>query len=578
MVVAPFFVLFVWTALARCNVPFELEWNEGHSAEQALRFAHGRAMYPAPEDGWVPYMYAPLYHMALGAVFRATGQYHLFWGRFLSLMATLATATAILMAVQERTRRPAAACLAALLFFAFYKPTGFWFDIARNDAMAFALAMWGMVLTLKARPRPWEIWTGLALLALSTFAKQTMGPVAVFCGIWVALRRGPHGLAAALVTSVVAVNAAVALQRAGNPWLFHYTIGNAARHLSDWRAAMPGGVWPEDFAGGLDRPGSAWAWLAAWVPAALADPPMLWRLLGRHLALPGLLVAVWVAAEGRRWWREGGRRRGARGNGSITAIESESESEGTLRGLLYLVPFGLMLWGAVGSYVKYGGYVNNFLPVFGMTCVLVGMAAAGLWGAWPQRGVAVSIGVTMVLLLMIVQPGGAGEKGWPGLLYAPRDQVPREEDRVAHNALSRWLRERAEANEAVWVMHHQWHGVLAGHPLAYNIDMVRTATYAGDGVPRRLREIVASGVYEWLVLDRHPLEAEWWPVGLEPIVRNHYEYRGLVPGLEEFSEQAMRPVTGAPMAPRHAWHWRAVEYEDEATTASLEPVHFFVPD
>src|SRR5690606_224762 len=48
LVLAPYALLFLITALARVGSPVELEWNEGQTAEQALRFARGEPLYPAP--------------------------------------------------------------------------------------------------------------------------------------------------------------------------------------------------------------------------------------------------------------------------------------------------------------------------------------------------------------------------------------------------------------------------------------------------------------------------------------------------------------------------------------------------
>ncbi|MBX3727845.1 MAG: DUF2029 domain-containing protein [Candidatus Sumerlaeia bacterium] len=529
LVAFPFLLLFLATALPRVGVPFELEWNEGHSAEQAWRAVQGLPIYPMPGDAWVPYMYPPGYHLALGAIFRATNRPHLGWGRLLSVLGTLATAAALYRLVHDRTRRAPDALFAALFWFAWFGPSGFWFDLSRLDALAFGLAAWGMALTLARRPSGRQVVIGMMLLAMGSFVKQTVAPVMLLCFARVLVREhlvvrrtgNPTRPAAMTLLVLLLIGAATVhiLERTGNGGLWHYAVRNALRHPSTSLVWMPGDIEPDVLRAQAGE-GTA-AFLFEYLRAAFAQPPRVWIDGLQHVAvlLPFVVVAAILAGRA-------GRRP---------------------RGLLLAIPVAALAWGALAGYAKFGGYVNNFLPMFLGVSMVTALAPADLRAVFPRRRAAIAC-VTAAVLAAQVAVSGA-------MLFSPRNQIPPRDSHVAAERLMQWLRERHKAGEVVWIAHHQWYAVRAGHPLLPNPDMIRCAEWAGDPAPEALVVLIEEQRVDWVVLDKMRLEDEWLPASMKSALREHYEpvevswYDGL-------SGRALVPVTGAEMRPLVAWRSR----------------------
>jgi hypothetical protein len=527
--VGPFLLLFLATTLPRVGVPFELEWNEGHSAEQAWRFAQGQPIYPPPGDAWVPYMYPPGYHLALGTIFRATNRPHLGWGRLLSVLGTMATAAALYRLVHDRTRRAPDALFAALLWFAWFGPSGFWFDLARLDALAFGLAAWGMALTLARRPSAGQVVLGMTLLALGSFVKQTVAPVMLVCIARVLVRehrvarRTDNSTRPATMTLLVLLLIAAAtvqvFERTGNGGLWHYAVRNALRHPSTPVVWMPGDLEAEVLRAQAGE--GTVAFLLEFLRTAIAHPPRVWTDGLRHVGILLLFVAIAAALA----WRAGR----------------------PPRGLLLAIPAAALSWSAFAGYAKFGGYLNNFLPLFLAVTVLAALAPADLRLAFPRRRTAVACLTGGVVAVQVLVSGA--------MLFSPRDQIPPHESHVAATRMMAWLRERHAAGEIVWIAHHQWYGVRAGHPLLPNPDMIRCAEWAGDPAPEALVVLLEEQRVRWVVLDKMRLEDEWLPATMKAALLEHYEPVA-APWYEGLSARALVPVTGAAMRPLVVWRAR----------------------
>lgn len=516
---APFAAAFLFVAMSRWSVPFELEWNEGQSAEQALRFARGEALYPAPGGDWVPYMYAPLYHMVLGAVFKIADP-HLMWGRAISIASTIAAAAGIGWIVRDRSRDAAAAWFAALLFFAYFKPSGYWYDIARIDSFAFALTVWGMGLALSRAGRSWHVAAGLALLALATLAKQTAGPVAVFCGAVLLARRHPVLKWMVPVLALAALNFAILFARAGNDGFWHYVVRNALKHASDLSVLR----------------------------SVNGEPPRIWAEGLCHVWLLGLVAVAWSTLQAA----------GALRTFPRSLRSSCREWSAPAHGLAMAICAALLVWGAVGGFAKFGGFRNNFLPMFGGVCLLAGLALADAFrtiraetcGARLYAMHACILGMVLVQLISPIEWRDDAPLGIKsaGVFYDPRAQLPHPDSTVAHERLMKWLAVKHSDGEPVFVMHHQWYGVLAGHPHGPGVDMIRCATWAGDEVPQSMRDAIASGRWRWLVLDADP-EWDWQAPGIKELIAQHYGPARPLPAIEGLHFLAMAPMTGAPVRP-----------------------------
>jgi len=524
LVVAPLAILFFYTALARMFVPFNLEWNEGHSAEMAMRFARGEPMYPAPESGWVPYIYAPFFHIVWGAILRLTGDLALSWGRIISFSSTLFVMLGSGAIVFEHTRRRVPAILAALLYLAYFRAGGYWFDIARVDSLANALAVWGCWFCVRRDAQWGSVAMGCIALFLAAMTKQTMAVCAIVVlpiALWRLRARASAGL---IIAGVFAANFLKLLVDLGSTHFLHYTFENAREHATNASVLLPGTVTLSEFTRESAGPFSfAWNWIAR----SLGTPSPIWSEVGRHVWIPFLFVGAWLVA----------------------ALICRRPP----RGGAHVLILALLTVAGAASYAKFGGYVNNFLPMHLWLAIAVGLAMHGVARNLPRRfRRAVPIALGFGLALQILQPWNFRGRGWidAGLLWRPSDQVPTTEDARAHAEFLEWLRDRAEERESVWVVHQQWYGEQTGHPTTWNVDMVRCAEYAHDPVPSGVREIITSQRYDWLILDMPHLDYEWLPTGLDGAIRDNYDYVGVLPPLASLERRdALLPVTGARVRP-----------------------------
>jgi hypothetical protein len=595
-VLLPFLLLFLYTTAHRIGVPFNLEWNEAHGAEMALRFVEGKPFYPKDRNEWVPYMYTPLYHMLLGSVFELTGRYQLAWGRAISLLSSLMTMLAIAAIVRDRTGRMGPAVTAALVYAGYFEATGYWFDIARIDAMAFALCAWGMFFTLRRKPTSSDFIAGFLLFVLGTLTKQPVGAVAIACGAWAVLTNLRKARLAALLTVVVSVNFVVLYQKYGNERFFEYTVTNALEHGSNWGVAMPRYAYPPTWVEAVPAP-RTWTRIAKeYLRQSRETPPELWVKLGRNVWMLLAVVPVWLA---------------------LCAVRRRAP-----RGWMYLIPFAVLLWGGIGGFAKMGGFDNNFIPIFLGLAVIAGFALDGILRALPRwaRG-AGGLAFAAVLFMQFYQPhrmpdvmnGGArwdtirddrnrerrkaleeyfryldakaraqastatqepprdpstpairarfflGRLASAGLLWLPQSQIPHPNSRKAHEAFMDWLREKHLAQESVWVMHQQFYGAMAGHGMGINIDMARCAVWAGDRVPDRINRDLTSGKWDWLVLDAHELRYDWLPGGAREAIEANYDMVGILPFFSGENSEACVPVTGARARPTSVWRRKGLD-------------------
>ena len=171
------FARFLFIALSRIAYPFSLEWMEGGSLVQVSRIINGEIIYVRPSFDFIPQIYPPVYFYISALVSKILGSSFLPL-RFVSIVATLGTILLIFVLVYEQTGSKLGGILASGLFCATYELSGYWFDLARVDSLAFVLLLLAAYLLLK-NTRSASIFGGI-LLALSCFTKQTMLIVAVF--------------------------------------------------------------------------------------------------------------------------------------------------------------------------------------------------------------------------------------------------------------------------------------------------------------------------------------------------------------------------------------------------------------
>lgn len=272
----------------RLTFPLELEWMEGGMLHQALRLQEGEAIYPPPGPEFVPFLYTPLYAMvlaALGSVFPL--DYAL--GRAVSIASCVAIAFAIARAIGREGRGRSSRAIGVGLFASSYVFAFRWLDIARPDALAMALTVWGLVLLREAWGDHRKAIVAGLLLAAAFWTKQTAAVFIVASGVgvlWVAPRQAWTYLL------TLAVAGGVPLwwgQRVTDGWLWHYIYElhqthafNAERFRSKtWGMFLHAHPWLLPAFGAM-----AWSFARPWLAARRRldrdQEARLWRLLRSH--------------------------------------------------------------------------------------------------------------------------------------------------------------------------------------------------------------------------------------------------------------------------------------------------------
>jgi len=454
------------------------------------------------------------------------------WGRLVSLLSTLLASVGTILLIRDRTRKWLPAVVGGLMLFPYFKPAGFWFDLFRVDMLAQALLAWGAFLTLKRHRRPWQLATGLILLALAPFTKQTVAPVSAVIFILVFFQYWKIGRYLLLLGLIGLFNAAAffsALPKTERDqwvWTYKYLVENPDNHPFYWNRIDPEGKPPNERA--LQFTQAPLASSKDYLAKFQANTPEVWGKLYVLLLVPFGLTALWVLA---------------------TLLRFKP-----LRGGLWLLFAVFLFSSSIVSWAMYGGFENNFIPAFWVASVLVGLAYGGILHLLPRRWMRGALDA-LVLTLLVIQffpwlyrkvPMDSTPFG-----YRPSQQQPAPSSVEKGNEIVRWI---ADQEGNVYIPHHVYLSHLAGKEGFYSIDAVRDLEISRIPLPRDLLERLNSGYYTTLVLDGD-LRWEWLPREVVQILEKKYEMVG--PVIPNFREREMLPVTGALMKPRLVFRFRA---------------------
>lgn len=225
-------LLLVWNvvhvALRRVSYPFELEWMEGGLLVQVSHVLSGKSLYQQPSPEFMPFLYAPGYTY-VGAIFAKILGTSLFSLRVVSIASTIAIFGILFCLVHAETRSVFAGTMAAGLFAGTFDLSGAWFDLARVDSLALALAL-GAVLSVRIARRPAAFVASGLFAAASAFTKQNMLVILPVIVLWSA-SRGWRAVAASVGSFAVAALAAVVyLQAQSRGWFWYYVVELPATH------------------------------------------------------------------------------------------------------------------------------------------------------------------------------------------------------------------------------------------------------------------------------------------------------------------------------------------------------------
>ncbi len=432
-------VLLWQTVGPRRAYPFDLEWMEGGMLVHVWRLREGLPLYTPPSADWIPYIYPPLYPWLLSLV----GEPSYATARTLSFVGTLAVGLAALAAVRREGAPWGLAAAAAAGFWVAYETTGAFFDLARNDTVALALATWALVAGRRGS-RPGVVGAGL-LLAVSFTAKHNYALLGVPMVLWLwRFRDLRTALLFAGASAGPALSWTIGLQVATDGAFLAYLLEVPGSHPLVGKRAWP--LVQQELFGALTwlnagalvaavalmRERSAtWAvgavatgalgvgWLVSLVPSArkaavgaLPDGSLTWTALV-VLAVGGLLATFFRRSrrEGALWWA------GA---------------------LIVLVGLTILMR------AHHGGFVNVLMPGIWILAVC---GVLGLWALGRQHPV---LGV----LGLVLACAPAVQERWDPARFVPTDRD------VA--AMEKMLAELEAIDGEVLVPHAAWLPCQAG--------------------------------------------------------------------------------------------------------------------
>jgi hypothetical protein len=256
--------------------PIDLDNGEGYVLNQAVLLARGESPWRSiHEEPFIVSNFAPLYPSAVALSVRVGGVSFVF-GRALSALATLATALALLLIVRRIHGAWFAPAVAGLLFLS-SKFVYDWTSLHRVDALAMALAAWGLYVALRAQRKE----TAAVLFALALLTRQTMVFAPLAAAVWLFLE-GRRAVAIRLAALSFGIPAAVfaALNAATGGEFLRHTVAYNVQPYS-WSLVRT-------FA-------EHWIWFH---PSFLAIALFFaaWNLAERRRGLPVIYVALGVVS------------------------------------------------------------------------------------------------------------------------------------------------------------------------------------------------------------------------------------------------------------------------------------------
>lgn len=649
------FIDFVRVAGSRMDYPLELEWLEGEVAMYSVRWTEQRSLahlYPKyGSTNYVPHLYPPLYQIITAELAGITGGALLEAGRFVSILATLAIMLTVALIVRDATRSWFAGVAGALLYPMFFKVSGYWYDLMRVDSLALAFAMASAWLILRRSSGAMLLLLGGMLAVAAHFTKQTAVFIPVLAvgirGIIMIgellLRRmngdraisGPwyRNSAAILLLPIplalLVINLLFLTIRGGlgDMGFYLYEVGRSHVIYYDkiqtegyqafWQymiflaPLLPLGVWASAFLRPWRSHSAMWLSVLAGISVGacvglyidrldasglLASRLQVGKAAGalspdtiRYLAATWPSIVMWSVAAT---------------VGGLVPVAIRRLLFGTrLPGVGWLVLLAAGQAVALVTWVKIGGYVNNFMPFFAIASVCFGLVTAWLYRAFERAAGPFGTGlVTLVLGLSVAlswfgtsrlqirlsdTPDAfsvrvadrwnerlAATPWWvidgmrfdePKAITVPiadttnvreiRDarplgnQLPLEDSRKrAAEFLDRFR--KLHEDGGVYIPHGNFLAVLAGIPPGESVDAIRDIGYGPHATPGRLLQSITERRFRHIVLNM-PVEDDWLPGDVKGAIRQHYQLSDrLYTGVHW---RFLMPVTGAAVRPTYVY-------------------------
>lgn len=233
---------FVVVALLRLRYPYELEWMEGGTIDHVRRILSGEKLYAAPSLEFTAFIYPPLYYY-LGALFSKVLGVGFLPLRLISLLATLGSCAFLYLLVLRETKNRAAGFIAAGLFAAMFKLSGYWYDLSRVDSLFVCFLLAGFYV-LRARSGIGSRILAASLFTLALFTKQSGLLTVLPLLLYLPYRERKDGLAFAGAFIAFAGLGTLLLNQYFDGWYLYYTFTIPQHH--DLQLGRLRGFWWAD--------------------------------------------------------------------------------------------------------------------------------------------------------------------------------------------------------------------------------------------------------------------------------------------------------------------------------------------
>jgi len=224
-----FIFMFFATAVLRLSYPYELEWMEGGMVDHIVRILSGQPIYIEPTPDFAPYTYTPLYSYVAAGIASIVGA-GFFALRLVALLGAAGCLGILYLFVKRESGSRIAGLLAAGLFAATYRASGFWFDVGRADTLFMFLALTALYC-LRSKDSMLLQFAAGGLMFLSFFSKQT----ALFIALPIALfpliaGKGIRRFIFPVTFGLLLVGSTFLIHRATDGWYSFYVFTLPQQH------------------------------------------------------------------------------------------------------------------------------------------------------------------------------------------------------------------------------------------------------------------------------------------------------------------------------------------------------------
>jgi len=231
-------LLVAYTVISRIGFPWEIRWMEGGILDIVLHLREGGTLYGPPTWEFTPLIYMPLYYWFSVLVSYVTGP-DFFALRLVSVVSTIAAAWLTGLIAAKETDSKQAGWIAALLYIGAYKVSGYYFDLARIDALWVALLL-GYYYTARNCPSFAGQLCAAAIATLAFFTKQATALYALPIVLYLFFTQpSPQRYITPVSGMVMALAGLAALYISTDGWFMYYIFELPLGHQYQWHK-LPG--------------------------------------------------------------------------------------------------------------------------------------------------------------------------------------------------------------------------------------------------------------------------------------------------------------------------------------------------